>query len=66
MPSQVSGAAPPAGSATHIVSCGGGDRWCLGDYDAANESWRDYRGKNAQNLCKKFGRDYDVPGGDYN
>ena len=36
------GSAPPPDSPTHLVSCGGGNRFCLGFYDASNESWTDF------------------------
>jgi hypothetical protein len=59
---------------THMVSCGGGNRWCLGFYDSANESWQDFTGSPAgpptpgslAALCPKWGDNGDVPGGDYN
>jgi hypothetical protein len=62
---------------THMVSCGGGNRWCLGFYDSAAESWRDFIGLpvvppgpptpgSLAALCTKWGDSWDVPGGDYN
>ena len=74
LPSTQSGAAPPPGSPTHMVSCGGGNRFCLGTYNLSNESWADAKPTAptplppapARTLCSRFALDWDVPGGDYN
>jgi len=39
LPSTRSGAPPPPSAPSHIVSCGGGNRFCLGTYHLNNESW---------------------------
>jgi sucrose-6-phosphate hydrolase SacC (GH32 family) len=54
---------------SHIVSCGSGNRFCAGKYNLTNETWVDYRAPQRPgfvNPCKKFARNMDVPGGDYN
>eukprot|EP00937_MAST-01D_sp_MAST-1D-sp2_P001545 g1545.t1 len=79
MPGTVDGAPPPAGSPTHLVSCGGGAEFCLGFYDEPRQAWADFVYHPASptpapapapapnaSLCVGFGRDWDVPGGDYN
>lgn len=57
---------------THMVSCGGGTRFCLGNYNLQNESWQDMpaqpqsRPDPNSSPCTTFGFNWDVPGGDYN
>jgi hypothetical protein len=60
----------PAPAPTHMVSCGGGTRFCLGTYHLQNETWVDAPAQAAapapDSPCTTFGFDWDVPGGDYN
>ena len=76
LPGTLGGDPPPPGSPTHMVSCGGGARFCLGTYDLSNETWTDAK-PNASagplsgpppphTLCSRFALDWDVPAGDYN
>lgn len=57
---------------THMVSCGGGSRFCLGEYNLQNETWQDTPARAlpgpapSESPCTRFGFDWDVPGGDYN
>ena len=72
VPATPSGTPPPLGSPTHMVSCGQGNKFCLGYYHMDNESWSNWTPQRRQphrpgtNICTKFGFDWDVPGGDYN
>jgi hypothetical protein len=72
VPATPPGTKAPPGTPTHMVSCGDGSRFCLGDYHLKNESWVDAIRPDtgpavpANGLCTRFGLDWDVPGGDYN
>lgn len=73
LPATPAGARTPPGTPTHMVSCGGGSRFCLGDYHLQNETWVDATVPDgvgppvpANSLCATFGLNWDVPGGDYN
>ena len=70
LPATTAGALAPPGTPTHMVSCGGGTRFCLGDYHLQNETWVDAAAPAGppveDSLCTTFGFDWDVPGGDYN
>ena len=74
VPATISGTPPPPGSPTHMVSCGEGNKYCLGYYHMENESWSDAKPRlgpdghrpTKNSICTKFGFNWDVPGGDYN